>query len=288
MAEESRPRAWIKGKTWYDLLVIDILVLILIAGILLFPSNVQRAIIGFPFILFFPGYVLTIVLFPRKTSLNGIIRTTISLGLSIAVTGIISLILNFTTWGIRLETDLYSLAAFIFVMSGIAWLIQRRFLPEERYGRRQINISLSWGATRRERLLSIILIIVIVGALTTAGFALFTPKTGQTFTEFYILATDGSTNYPRALRAGTAGQVTLGIVNHEAKTTGYTVSITIGGVKVNSYGPLTLNAEEKWEQTVTFTPGTPGTQQEVDFILYKNGGAAPYMQPLRLWIDVTQ
>ena len=121
------------------------------------------------------------------------------------------------------------------------------------------------------------------------GFSLLEiPKTGQTFTEFYILAADGSTNYPRTIRAGTAGKVTLGIVNHEAKTTNYTVSITVAGSKVNTYGPITLGAEEKWEQPVTFTPGTAGTQQEVDFILYKNDGTAPYMQPLRLWIDVTQ
>jgi len=276
------------SKRWNDLIIINILVIILIGGILYVPSSSLRAFLGFPFILVFPGYILTIALFPTITRLDGVGRLALSLGLSVAVIGIISLVLNFTSLGITLETLLWSVVLFIFLISIIAWFRQSRFLPEERYGTRQLKLSLNRGKTVREKTLMIILIVVILGTLSTAGFALFTPKVGQTFTEFYILGTGSSVDYPQQIQVGVEGQVLLGIINHEAKTNSYSVAIYIAGIKVNEIGTLTLNVGEKWEQTVTFVPQTVGIDQEVEFILYKNGDTKPYMEPLRLWIDVTQ
>jgi uncharacterized membrane protein len=52
--------------------------------------------------LFLPGYALIATLFPRKGDLDGIERIALSFGLSIAITPLLGLGLNYTPFGIRL------------------------------------------------------------------------------------------------------------------------------------------------------------------------------------------
>lgn len=99
---------------------LDLLIIILITIIVLFPSNILRLILASPFLLFFPGYTLMAALFTKKEGMGGIARVALSFGLSIAVVPIIGLILNYTPWGIRVEPALYSIASFVFITSSIA------------------------------------------------------------------------------------------------------------------------------------------------------------------------
>jgi uncharacterized membrane protein len=68
------------------LILINILTLVLILCVTFLPQNTLRIILGLPFMLFFPGYVLTVALFPKKESFNNTERIALSLGLSIVVT----------------------------------------------------------------------------------------------------------------------------------------------------------------------------------------------------------
>ncbi len=90
--------------------------LILLPVALLNIGETVRVILGLPFILFIPGYILIFALFPaRKTdrSIDIIERIALSFGLSIAVVPLIGLGLNYTPWGIRLEPILLSIFIFI-------------------------------------------------------------------------------------------------------------------------------------------------------------------------------
>lgn len=102
------------------LLPLNLLVIVLVAAIIFFPSSIQRIILGLPFVLFIPGYVLMAALFTKKEGMGGIERVALSFGMSIAVVPLIGLILNYTPWGVRLESVLYSVASFIFIASIIA------------------------------------------------------------------------------------------------------------------------------------------------------------------------
>ena len=82
-----------------ELIPLNLLVVVLIGAIILFPSDVLRIILGLPFLLFFPGYVLVGALFPRKKGIDSIERLALSFGLSIAVVAFIGLILNYSPWG---------------------------------------------------------------------------------------------------------------------------------------------------------------------------------------------
>lgn len=276
-------------KLGSGLLPLNLLVFILVAAIIFFPSNILRIILGIPFVLFFPGYALMTALFPRREGMGGIERVALSFGLSLAVVALIGLILNYTPWGIRLESMLFSTASFILVMSFIAWVRRKRLLEEERF-----NIEFRLGLPGRggsawDKALSVILALAIVGALGTVGYVIAMPKTGEKFTEFYILGEEGkAADYPKELVVGEEGRVTTGIINNESETVIYQVEVSIDGLKNNEVGGISLEHGERWENEVSFMPEVAGDNQKVEFFLYKNGEAEPYLEPLRLWVDVTE
>ena len=298
-----------------DLLIIDILSIILILSIAFIPITVTRVILGLPFLLFFPGYVLVAALFPRS-EMDSIERIALFFGMSIAVTAFIGLGLNYTSWGIRLEPVLYSIFAFIIILSAIA-IIRRRF-----YGRKEliteINLKILgiWHGSPLNKTLNVILIVAIMGTVSILIYSIAKPKVGEKFTEFYILGINGqAADYPTDFTLNSNlqivsvqyatdtptvpekwGRLTLGIVNQEQQNTNYTVVMQINGSQVGipfqgrivqSLGPIVLIPGEKWEQEIGIVPQHTGENQEVELLLYKDNGTAPYLN-LHLWVNVTQ
>ena len=276
-------------KIGSGLLPLNLLVIVLAVVIILFPFNILRIVLGFPFVLFFPGYALMVALYPRRVGMGGIQRAALSLGLSIAVVPLILLILNYIPWGIRLESMLYSIASFILIMSIIAWFRQKRLAEAERFGIEfQLKIP-SWGVSAWDKALSVVLVIVILGVLGMISYVIATPKVGQTFTEFYILGQEGNDrSYPSHLVVGKEAEVVVGIVNNEYETVTYRVEVVLDGVKNNEVEGITLEHEEKWENEVSFMPEVAGGNQKVEFLLYKDGEVKPCFEPLRLWVDVIE
>ena len=269
-----------------ELIPLNLLVIVLVAVIIPFSSNILRIILGLPFLLFFPGYTLVVALFAKKEAIGSIERVALSFGLSIAVVPLIGLVLNYTPLGVRVEPVLYSVALFIFITSIITWL-RRRQLPEpERFGIEfQMRLP-GWGGGSWDKMLSIILTLTILGALGTLGYAIARPKIGERFTEFYIEGLGGeAADYPEELVVGEEGKVIIAIINREHETITYRVEVVIDGVKNNGVGPVTLDHDGEWEEIVGFTPGRAGDNQKVEFLLYRQGQSDVY-QRLHLWVDV--
>jgi len=268
---------------------VNLLGFVLAAVILFFPLNILRIILGLPLLLFFPGYALMAALSPGWERMDGMKRIVLSFGTSIAVVPLIGFILNYTPWGIRLEPVLYSVVSFILIASIASWLRRRRLVEQERFN---IEFQLrmpSWSGGIWDKVLSIILVIAILGALSTLGYIIAKPRVGEKFTEFYILGIGGkATDYPKEIRVGQEGKIIVGIINHEHKVVSYRVEVKIDGVKKNEVGAIVLAHEEKWEEMVSFTQDKAGDNQEVEFLLYKNGEVEPSLSPLHLRIDVTE
>jgi uncharacterized membrane protein len=190
-----------------ELIPLNLLVIVLVAVIILFPSNILRIILGLPFLLFFPGYTLVAALFTRKEGMSSIERVALSFGLSIAVVPLIGLILNYTAWGIKMESVLYSVASFVLITSIIAWLRRGRLPEPERFGIVfQMRLP-GWGGGSWDRGLSIVLTLTILGALGMLGYAIASPKIGERFTEFYIEGLGGkAADYPEELVVGEKGR----------------------------------------------------------------------------------
>lgn len=88
-----------------------------------------RSITGFIFVLFLPGYAFIKAVFPRKlpvTTSNQEMcsneRIMLSIVMSLILTPIVGLILNYTPWGIRLAPITLSLLALTVVFSVVAIL----------------------------------------------------------------------------------------------------------------------------------------------------------------------
>jgi uncharacterized membrane protein len=270
------------------LIPLNILVIALVLAITFLPSNLPsniiRIILGIPFLIFFPGYTLMAALFPQKEGIDTIQRVTLSLILSIAVVSLIGLVLNYTHWGIILESVLYSSTAFIFITSLVALLRRIKLTGYERFGIQLRGAMPGWG-TGWHRALTITMLIAILGALGALGYFIATPEVGETFTDFYILNLEGvSANYTSNMTAGEEGKVIVGILNHEGEEVNYRVEVVIGS-SIIEVGPVTLANEQKWEEEVGFVPEDPVEDQKVEFLLYKNDESEPYLEPLYIWID---
>jgi uncharacterized membrane protein len=274
----------LSGK--HDLWVILTLSALLTVCTVFIPSDIPRLIIGLPFVLFFPGYTVTAALFPRKDSLGGVERAALSFGLSIAVVPLIGLLLNYL-WEISLYPILISVAGFVVTMCAITHLRRRQLAPEQRFEPHLHLPVLSWtGQSGLDRALTVLLAVAAIAAVGSFVYYVFAPKTGEEFTEFYVLGPSGTADYyPRELTVGGKADVLVGIVNHEGEDARYEVRISIDGTEVQAIEGIALHDGEKWEETATLTPTKAGDNQKVEFLLHRAGGPEPY-QELRLWIDV--
>ncbi|AXV38896.1 DUF1616 domain-containing protein [Methanobacterium sp. BAmetb5] len=277
---------------YLDIIIVAAITLLTVAFVLIPPLNKTfiRTILGVLLVLFIPGYSLIAALFPKWGDLDGIERAALSFGLSIAVTPLIGLALNYTPWGIRLDPILVSLTIFTLAMATIAFLRRRRLPDEEKFfvpfGQFTRNIRESFkGESRTERILSIILIVSIVLAIATTAYVIVKPKEGEKFTEFYILGPDGkASNYPTNLTTGQNGSLIMGVVNHEYTTTDYLLVIKVNNNTLKNQ-TLTLSSGEKVEIPYNFTAGTTG-QKKMEFLLYKLPDNATAYRSLHLWLNV--
>lgn len=103
-----------------------------------FPLIYTRYLFGSLFILWFPGYTFVRVMFPRKFILTlsperfGFLEQFIlSLCLSIILTSSVTLLLNYTSWGINLASVTLSITALIMVLATFALLEEYAIIKSE-------------------------------------------------------------------------------------------------------------------------------------------------------------
>ena len=148
--------------------------------------------------------------------------------------------------------------------------------------------TLALGRGIWDRVLTVVLALAILGALGALGYTIANPATVERFTEFYILGASGEAgDYTVELVVDKTAKQLVGIINREQETVTYRLEVTIDGVKSNEVEPITLQHNEKWEKTVSFTPDHTGTNQKVEFSLYKQGQNQVY-ESLHLWVNVVE
>src|SRR5574341_167475 len=196
-----------KGRLPPDLAVISVWIITTLIFILTpaLENTSARTVLAAPVILFIPGYVLVSVLFPNKADTGFTERIALSLGISIAVVPALGVLLNFTT-GIELEPILIALCLYSIVLMLIAAYRRGKLPDDERFSisfRSTYEAVAGWiGATgsREGAALALALIFITASAAGMVYFAVSTPKTGERFTEFYILdPSEKALNYPADL-----------------------------------------------------------------------------------------
>ena len=265
----------------YDIYAIFAASTLLVLAIVIVPDiDALRLVLGLPFVLFFPGYVLISALYPERKrffdaegrevvtpsssedgregddaggsdegpeevrpegkGLDGLERIALSLGLSIAITPLIGLVLNYTyDWdpehlGIRLVPILVSQYIFICV-GGIAAIIRRSKVPAEDRFAIVLDLSMPKERSRADRFLTMGIVIMMVLSVSLLAYIIIVPREGESFTEFYILGpTKKAEGYPRNLLIGERSQLWIGIGNHEHHDMNYTLVLSISANATNT------------------------------------------------------
>ncbi|MGO9386932.1 MAG: DUF1616 domain-containing protein [Methanobacterium sp.] len=275
------------------------LVLVLIFTIITFvfitvpvlSSTVPRTILGLFLIIFIPGYAFIAALFPKNGDLNKLERLILSFGSSIVITPMLGLILNYTPYGISLESGLLALSSLTVILVFIAYLRRVLTTPVNRFkvdlsGFKSLGTKLS-RESLTGKISSAILILSILLAISATVYVIFEPKPEvESFTQFYILGSDGMlSDYPINLTSGETGNLTIGIVNHENKQTTYNLVVTSDGI-VQTNQIITLNNNQSVQIPFNFTAGQPGNREMV-FNLYKSPDDNNIYRNLHLWLNIT-
>ena len=115
--------------------------------------------------------------------------------------------------------------------------------------------------------LAILLGLAILGTILIVVF----PHPGEPFTELYLLGPEGkASNYPTNLTVGQTGNVTVGVVNQENANADYTLVVTLANKTINTTS-FSLANNQKWQNSISFTPTQRGMGQKMEFDLYKAG-----------------
>lgn len=271
-----------------------IIITILFVLVPVLESSIIRAFLGIIFVLFLPGYLLISALFPAKTDLDGIERIALSFGLSIAVVPLLGLILNYTPWGIRLIPILATLSIFCIVMLVIAYYRRMKLVEAQRFCVPfndyilTIKQELFKPSTRQDKILTIILVISIILAVSMIIYVIITPKIGEQFTEFYILDINGKAeDYPVDMVVGIPAELIVGIVNHEYALKNYTMQVELDKDILTSQ-EIRLAHNETWENKIALTPDKAGTDMKMEFLLFKENNLTKPYRSLHLWVNITQ
>ncbi len=245
---------------------------------------IVRIIIGLILATFLPGFSLTALLFPKRDDLDNIERLALSFILSLAVTPLLGLVLNFTPFGIRLVPVLIVLSTFTISVLLVARIRRLNLPAEERFTVPFKRLKFNLGQSALDKCFSIILIASIIGSFATLVYVGVTPRTGERFTEFYLLGMNGTaSDYPTELKVGEEGKLIIVSVNHEYENVTFRLEVNLNGTLIHEEHIL-LVENEKVETQFTFQAIEKGENQKLEFSLYKDH---KIYRTLHLWVNVT-
>lgn len=137
-----------------------------------------------------------------------------------------------------------------------------------------------------DKIVSLILLILLAASIVAVVYITVNPKSGEKFTEFYILGENGKAgNYPTNMTIGETGNLTMGIVNREQNVTSYDLVVQLNGTNLYN-NTFTLSKNETKEIPFNFTANTTGQNQKIQFMLYKLPNYTDVYRSLNLYINV--
>jgi len=250
---------------------------LILVPITLFTTGPARIILGLLFILFIPGYTLTIALFTKKGSLDVIERTALSFGLSIAVISLLALALNYTSWGIRLDPIVIGIA--IIVLIALCISLYKHFnLPKDQRFEPHFHINISKFREQNRLYIALLcmLLIAVIVSIGLLAFIITTPIAEEGFTKFYIREPELDEEGISQELVLVENRIIIGIVNFENKATIYSIEIENDSEIVQEIGPISLNHRGQWEETIILSPSEFNVDQIFEFLLYREYYSGPY------------
>jgi uncharacterized membrane protein len=152
-------------------------------------------------------------------------------------------------------------------------------------------------------------VVSLLLAASSVTYAVAVPKSGESFTEFYLLTENESgalvaTDYPTNFTEGGNKSLVVGIGNHEHRTVSYSIVVQLQRVRMTNNSTAVverdllhrfntqLRENETWTRQHTVSPSMTGDRLRLVYLLYQG---APPAQPTtenayretHLWVNVT-
>jgi uncharacterized membrane protein len=253
-------------------------------------SAFLRQIFTLPVLLFIPGYVTTVALYPKKDSIEAIERIALSFGFSIAAASLFGLFFKVNPG--KLTSLMIVLCIFTIVLVFIAAYRLGKLHEEMQYSAQfdkiyeLIYYKLNTNKSIKNRISTGILIFTVVLAISMLYFVITVPKIGEKFSEFYILGPGGkANNYTTDLKYNQPADILISVINHEYRPVNYTVQVVLEK-EILTDTWFRLNHDQTWKQNISYIPDITGTDLNLEFLLFKEDNfTAPY-QKLNLWVDI--
>jgi len=313
----SDDRTW--NRLGSDLAVVSLLAVATAAAqtsLLPVPEPV-RILSGLLLVLLVPGYALIAAVFPRSGPIlarspeasttffgragaeaddeaRGLVRLTLSLAASVAVTSLVGIALG-TTAAFSTRSLAVGLAGVTLVCSITAFARRTRLPPEAQYvpaiasrlggvGRSISGGSRFGGAVR------VVVIASLLLSMGSAAYAVAVPQQGETPTELYLLTENETgdltaSGYPNSLQSGQPETVHVGVRNYEGRDQRFTVVVTLDRVVASGNSTTvieraeidrfsnTLVPNQWWRQPYTVDSQLTGSNLRLTHYLYR--GDAP-------------
>lgn len=282
-----------------DLLAVFALVLAVNGLAFLGGSTALMFVLGVPLLLFAPGYVLTLVLFPRAAAagsrIDGVERAALGFGLSVALVPLLGMAIWLAGAGFSTAAVRSGVSAFVVAFGLLGILSQLRYSPEDQYGvsaratvRRFYESTVGTGGL--DGVLNLLVVVSVLVAMSGLTFALAAPQDGESYTGLALLSENDAgelvaSDYPTELTAGESQQYTAAVENREGTDVEYTVVVELQRVRTADGDVTVLESEEvgrtslavadgateRWTHEVT--PSLQGENLRLTYTLYE--GDAP-------------
>jgi uncharacterized membrane protein len=249
--------------------------------------SVPRVIAATLCLVFVPGYLLTVALFPTDALLDIPQRLALAFVVSLSTPPIIIFLLDTIDVRVQLETMLATLSAFIVLLMTVSALRRLGTAPDQRFLWALPTFAAPPVAQRAERVLWIgvgVGALILIGVLAASAIL---PEPNTQFTEFYILSESGeAAGYPSAIAPGDAIRLQMEIANRELDARRYDLTVENGGQTIYAADGIDVEPGGNWSQQVELTPVDFSSDQSLlIFRLYLSGDPTPY-RTLRFWIRI--
>jgi len=211
------------------LIVLWLAVSIVVSNLPVVNQTPVTSIFVLPSIVFIPGYCFLVALFPKNDDIGFSERIALSFGLSIIIIAPVALVLYLTLGEIQIGPILLLVSLISWVMILVAHY-RRAMLPvEKRFVFPFSDIASVFkeivypaGVSTVDRLLSWILVLVIIVAISTTIYVIASPKEHEHFSEFFILGENKmAADYPDQIIPGLRYPMYIGVGNHEYSNVTY-------------------------------------------------------------------
>ena len=251
--------------------------------------RIARAGLGILYVLFVPGFLIQLSLYPKRSEVEDYDRLALSFGLSIAILSPLTLILNQFEGGLQEQLFTRAWLVLTLVLLIVTAARQMRLAPKTQAGvwARLPNRKLLQGQNRYTKGLLIMASLSLLIALGAGiGLALL-PMPGSAYTEFYILGEEGmAERYPKNLQVNQPAAITVGINNLEGKTMLYSLEARDGSGIIGKLEAIILEEGARKEFQFSITPQLLGEDVQIDIALFRYGRNEAYRR-LRLITTVT-